>query len=455
MDLTVFAQPLFTQAQVILAMGLFCLRAPRRPQFAPRAVAVLVLYLLAAILGTYLGFIAIPELMTTYAYQTQFALLGLLPFVWIGIVLFCFDVSVPTAILLVSAGFSAYNITSGVIGTFWVVAGGVGITTDVATDIFYDIPRAMGILEITVQLAATALVYSVCYFTLVRNLDEDWSVTMSDGKVALVFVAVLLLDVVFDLSIKATYNYGVPAYHRAIFGITKIFICVFLLFAEFQILYAGRTEARLALEQRLLQERGRQYRINRETIDAINLKCHDIRHQIRGIGRGGAQIDPSVIEDIAHEVSIYDSSVSTGNDALDTILTEKSLACEHDGIELGVMADGAALNFMQPAELYALFGNALDNAIEAVRPLRDPGMRSISLVVRRRGSMVSVHVENFYEEPLHMVNGLPQTTKGNRELHGFGMRSMRATVERHGGSLTINASGRLFRLDLLIPIPEP
>ena len=82
-------------------------------------------------------------------------------------------------------------------------------------------------------------------------------------------------------------------------------------------------------------------------------------------------------------------------------------------------------------------------------------MRSISLVVRRRGSMVSVHVENFYEEPLHMVNGLPQTTKGNRELHGFGMRSMRATVERHGGSLTINASGRLFRLDLLIPIPEP
>lgn len=455
MGLTVFAHPLFASVQVLLAVALFCLRAPRRPKFVLRALAVLLLYFLGTLLCALLGFELIPELTTTFSYQAQFVLQGFLPFLWIGIVLLCFDVSAPTAILLVSAGFSAYNIASGIIGTLWVLAGGMGITTDVATEIFYDIPPDMGSLEIIVQLAVTVLVYSVCYFTVVRGLDEDWSVTMSDSKVALMFVAVLLLDVVFDLSIKATYNYGVPVFHRAIFGFTKIFICIFLLFTEFQILYAGKTEARMELEQRILQERGRQYHLSRETVDAINLKCHDIRHQIRGIGRDAMRIDPRVIEDIAHEVSIYDSSVSTGNDALDTILTEKSLACGHDGVQLSVMADGSALNFMQPAELYALFGNALDNAIEAVRPLKDPGMRSISLVVCRRGSMVSVHVENYYEGFPQIVNGLPQTTKRNRAMHGFGMRSMRATVERHGGSLTCNASESLFRLDILIPIPGP
>ena len=55
-----------------------------------------------------------------------------------------------------------------------------------------------------------------------------------------------------------------------------------------------------------------------------------------------------------------------------------------------VIADGSALNFMRPAELYALFGNALDNAIEAARGIEDRSRRSISLVVNRvRPDMVA------------------------------------------------------------------
>ena len=39
--------------------------------------------------------------------------------------------------------------------------------------------------------------------------------------------------------------------------------------------------------ERLLAERQRQYRLSKENIDAINIKCHDIRHQIRRLPTRG------------------------------------------------------------------------------------------------------------------------------------------------------------------------
>ena len=68
-------------------------------------------------------------------------------------------------------------------------------------------------------------------------------------------------------------------------------------------------------------------------------------------------------------MQIYSAIVRTGNEILDTILTEKSLICENSGIHISCVADGSLLAFMNPVDLYTLFGNALDNAIEAVRKL--------------------------------------------------------------------------------------
>lgn len=37
-----------------------------------------------------------------------------------------------------------------------------------------------------------------------------------------------------------------------------------------------------------------------------------------------------------------------------------------------------------------------------------------------------------------MHSGLPLTTKRNKDAHGFGLRSVRAAVERRGGVLAVN-----------------
>lgn len=134
----------------------------------------------------------------------------------------------------------------------------------------------------------------------------------------------------------------------------------------------------------------------------------------------------------------------TGNDALDAILSEKGLACEQSGIAFRCMADGAAVGFMASTDIYSLFGNALDNAIEASRALERCEDRSISLTTRAVAGLLLVHVENRFAGSLSLgSDGLPLSSKGDDMHHGFGMRSMRLTAERYDGTLVTRAEGRL------------
>ncbi len=110
---------------------------------------------------------------------------------------------------------------------------------------------------------------------------------------------------------------------------------------------------------------------------------------------------------------------------------------------------------MAPADIYALFGNALENALEAVVSLDEPSRRTISLVVREVAGVVSIHVENPYTGEVTLgEDGLPQTTKASRSDHGLGARSMRRTVERYGGTLTTMAKDGIFHLNAMLPSPQ-
>ena len=69
-------------------------------------------------------------------------------------------------------------------------------------------------------------------------------------------------------------------------------------------------------------------------------------------------------------MQIYSAIVRTGNEISGYHFEQKkSLICENSGIHINCVADGSLLAFMNPVDLYTLFGNALDNAIEAVRKL--------------------------------------------------------------------------------------
>ena len=161
-----------------------------------------------------------------------------------------------------------------------------------------------------------------------------------------------------------------------------------------------------------------------------------------------------VVKEIEQSVHIYDAMVRTGNEALDIILTEKSLRCVANGITMSCVADGKKISFVNDSDLYALFGNALDNAIEAVLKVEETEKRVIGLVLYERNGFVTLNVNNAYAGDLKLVNGLPATTKSDHHLHGFGVKSIRLIVEKYGGEMGITAKDGVFSLCILIPVPS-
>ncbi len=198
----------------------------------------------------------------------------------------------------------------------------------------------------------------------------------------------------------------------------------------------------------------RQHEMSRENIEAINLKYHDMRHQIRTLVGGSTVVDERVLDDLSHEIDVYNSVVKNRNDAPGTILTEGRLVCQRRHITLSCITNGPALGFMAPADLYSLFGNALDNAIEAVENLGDPERQSISLIVRHTSDTVSVHVESFCgTDMLFDEDGLPLASKGDRHNHGFDTRSMRLSVESYDGTPNTSVQDEIIHLNALVPLP--
>ena len=97
-----------------------------------------------------------------------------------------------------------------------------------------------------------------------------------------------------------------------------------------------------------------------------------------------------------------------------------------------------------------MFGNALDNAIEAVMRL-DENKRNIAVVVHKVGDMVSVNVTNPYEGDIELDgDGLPVTIKQDRNFHGIGVRSMRNIAEKYNGICTVSLNNGTFVLNVLL-----
>lgn len=220
-----------------------------------------------------------------------------------------------------------------------------------------------------------------------------------------------------------------------------------------------RLELRRAAEveamDRLLHSQHEQYLQARKNIDVVNRKYHDLKHYISAIrGEASADARASYLDQLEDSIRAHGTRVETGNIVLDTILTTKSAECDHLGINLTCVADGAALDFMSPMDVAALVGNALDNAIEAAVALPDPERRLLRVAVHGQDSFVMLRFENYFEGDLSFEDDLPQTTKGGRNLHhGYGLRNIRHIAESYGGTLTVHAEDGWFTVRVLIPVP--
>lgn len=299
-------------------------------------------------------------------------------------------------------------------------------------------------------------VYGVVYWLIYQffaSKIHKWDVLkLKTPSVVTLVVVIVLIDIVFSAIVSYSSGDVVNRTHIIMLYIYNIVCCLFCFYILFELPLRKKFENEYETVNRLREQEREQYAISKENINLINLKCHDLRHQVRMIGTQ-SRISTEAMNEIEKIISIYDSSVKTGNGTLDVTLTEKSLLCNSQNIRFSCIADGKCLNFIDEADLYSFFGNILDNAIEAVsKP--DVQEKLISLSVKQTGGLISINEHNYYSGELDFESGLPLTTKQNKQYHGYGMKSIKNIVEKYGGEITVTAHGGVFNLNIIFPAEE-
>lgn len=304
------------------------------------------------------------------------------------------------------------------------------------------------VLWLTVSILTTAAVYTACYFLFAKRLEDEPGTGMDSRGIYLFSVTAALFTYVMQYLFQI---YEID--HLWIIRPPLVLCCICGLCVQFEwVALAGRKEENQLLERMMKQEH-RQYEITKNSIDMINMKAHDLKHQItriRNIGSGD-DLELNSIESIIEQ---YEMNIITGNTTLDVIAAEKQLLCQKNHIKLNVMAEGSALSFLKPADIAALFGNALDNAVECECQIGDRDKRCIFLDVHKKGNLLTIRVENYCPFQKDFVDGFPVTSKSDASNHGFGIRSIRYIAEKYDGTVQAGIRGSLFILSVMLPIPE-
>lgn len=205
--------------------------------------------------------------------------------------------------------------------------------------------------------------------------------------------------------------------------------------------------------QGILENQYAQYRQSRESIEVINRKYHDLKHQIAVLrAEPDADKRSAYLDGMEEEIRDYEAQNKTGNSVLDTVLTGKSLYCARHGVELTCIADGGRLDFMDVMDICTIFGNLLDNAIECELRIKEREKRLIHLAVHGKKDFLVIQCQNYCPEAVEFRDGLPVSTKTDHAYHGYGVKSVRHTAEKYGGTMTIHNRDGWFEVNIMIPV---
>lgn len=346
----------------------------------------------------------------------------------VGIIFFCFERSFSLSLFTGIAAYSAQH-------------GSYKLGELIRRALPQSVPSAWGGVIYFLIIAAA---YVAIYFIFRRSFSDIEKDYIPGRQAVLLAVPLVLYTTVFQYSSALDFSLYV------IYALYDILCCFFTLYIQYSLIKAGRREHEYRLIQHLHHLEKQQYDITKKNMEMFDIKMHDVKHMLLGMRN---ILTPEQIAEIEKVVTIYDSTVKSGNEVLDVIFTEKSLQCEQKDISFERIVDGSLLRFMHVSDVYSLFGNAIDNAIEAVSKVDKREKRTVSLMVRESRGMVYIGLENGYTGTIRFEDGLPVTTKHDKQFHGFGTKSMRNVVEKYGGTMVINASDNIFRLNILLPVP--
>ena len=233
--------------------------------------------------------------------------------------------------------------------------------------------------------------------------------------------------------------------------IFTIFICnylVFLMMEKYTEVIEKRREEEMDRQKAAYKEE--YYRELEVYVDKINAVRHDMKNQLLAVydtteeqGSSGAR---RMIEGMLQDIRTADEEVYSSNPVLNSILKVKAGKARQHDIEIGIETFVPKKILVADGDMGILFGNLFDNAIEACDKM-EQGKKYIHFQLKYQSGNLLLHMKNSKRAG---NNAKLQTEKTDTRKHGRGLRSVKRTAEKYGGSLFLEDKGDLFETKLML-----
>lgn len=409
--------------EVLAAEVVFIYSYPKRSKFPLRCVLTALCLLAVAY------FVPIPSLGDLQMLVMAMRYIVLWGMTVVGMAV-CFSASVPAVLSACAAGYALQHFSYKLTGILRLTGMFDGLAPVFITRGFAR------------ELIVFPFTYVAAFFTFGRLAAKTHYYKNTDMRFIALSLATIAVCIVLNRFARGSGDV-LSTVGTSLYAMT---CTLFALIVQYSLRRSCEVSEENAVVQKILQEKEKQYEQSLSNVEMINIKCHDLKYAISGLD---GRLPKEEIASVTALIDDYEQSLKTGCDALDVVMGETLPKCRALGIELTFMGDASRLSAMAPADIYSLFGNVLDNSVEAVRKLTEPGMKSIGMTIENREGLVFVSIYNYYEGDLDIVEGLPLSTKTtDRAYHGYGLKSVRMVARKYGGDVTVSADGGIFNLSI-------
>lgn len=168
------------------------------------------------------------------------------------------------------------------------------------------------------------------------------------------------------------------------------------------------------------------------------------------------------LSELNRSMEQLDFRFRTGNRVADTLLNMKYHEIIRAVPDLIMNAEELVFPdtlIIESYDLGIILGNALDNAGEALRKLKEKEPEAeafIYLTSFRKGKLFFLKIENSFDGSLRQKGDseFPVTDKADQNIHGIGLINIRNTVDKYQGAVDFKVTGKVFTLSVMIKNEE-
>lgn len=201
-------------------------------------------------------------------------------------------------------------------------------------------------------------------------------------------------------------------------------------------------QANMQYEYYLLQEE--KYNVTLQVL-------HDVNKHIKSIEKLYAADQGETAAEYAEQINVMLKPLMptkyTGNPILDILLTDKAAEMKEKSIDFQISIENVDLKCIEPIDVTTIFGNLLDNAIEASSNVVENKYVYIKIGFYHR--MISVKIENS-SNYVKWKNGMPVSEKGKGR--GLGILNVQRCISKYDGDMKLKWEDNKFIVEMFLNV---